>query len=187
MPDILFAGKSVLAVGELNHLPPVNATPVYASSKSGEPESYVADELWKMFRLIELTEVMRQKGVTMIRQVTACPKSYPKYHNNRNLLSKPYCSKFIVKVSKVSTLRPPGFSGLMLKRLCYQIPNETELSRGTDAKVKANSDVKVKVNSKSSNESWILANSPLPFWSTPCVILGMRLMFKANQYLVIVD
>ena len=38
--------------------------PVYASSNSGEPESNVADELWNMFRLVELTEVMRQKGDT---------------------------------------------------------------------------------------------------------------------------
>ena len=37
---------------------------VYASSNSGEAESYVADELWKMFRLVELPEVMRQKGDT---------------------------------------------------------------------------------------------------------------------------
>ena len=36
----------------------------YASSNSDEPESYVADELWKMFRLVELTEVMHQKGDT---------------------------------------------------------------------------------------------------------------------------
>ena len=35
---------------------------VCTSSNSSEPESYVADELWKMFRLVELTEVMRQKG-----------------------------------------------------------------------------------------------------------------------------
>ena len=38
--------------------------PVYASSNSGEPESYLADALWKISRLVELTEVMRQKGDT---------------------------------------------------------------------------------------------------------------------------
>ena len=64
LPNILFAGNSVLVVGDLYQLPPVNAMPVYASSNSGEPESYVADELWKMFRLVELAEIMHQKGDT---------------------------------------------------------------------------------------------------------------------------
>ena len=64
VPNILFAGESVLVVGDLYQLPPVNAMPAYASSNSGEPESHVADELWEMFRLVELTEVMRQKGDT---------------------------------------------------------------------------------------------------------------------------
>ena len=35
--------------------------PVYVSSNLGEPENYVADELWKMFTLVELIELMRQK------------------------------------------------------------------------------------------------------------------------------
>ena len=64
VPNIFFAGKTVLVVGDLYQLPRVNAMPVYASSNSGELESYVADELWKMFRLTELTGVMRQKADT---------------------------------------------------------------------------------------------------------------------------
>ena len=64
VPNILSAGKSVLVVGDLYQLPPVNAMPVYASSNSAEPKSYVAYELWKMFRLVELMEVMRHKGDT---------------------------------------------------------------------------------------------------------------------------
>ena len=63
--NILFAGKSALVVGDLYQLlPPVNTMPLYASSNSGEPEIYVADELWKIFRLVELTEVMHQKRDT---------------------------------------------------------------------------------------------------------------------------
>ena len=58
VPNILFAGKSVLVVGDLYQLPTVNAMPEYASTNSGETERYVADELWKMFRLAELMEVM---------------------------------------------------------------------------------------------------------------------------------
>ena len=41
VPNILFAEKSVLVVGDLYQLPPVNAMPVYASSNSGESENYV--------------------------------------------------------------------------------------------------------------------------------------------------
>ena len=64
VPNILFPGKSALVVGDLYQLPPVNSMPVYTSSNSVEPESYVADEPWKMFRLVDLTEIMRQKGET---------------------------------------------------------------------------------------------------------------------------
>ena len=49
-------------MGDLNQLPPVNAMPVSTLLNSGEPGSCVEDELWKMFRLVEFTEVMRQKG-----------------------------------------------------------------------------------------------------------------------------
>ena len=38
--------------------------PVYASPNSGQPESYVSDEVWKMFRLVELTDIMHQKEDT---------------------------------------------------------------------------------------------------------------------------
>ena len=38
--------------------------PVYASPNSGEPESYASDEVWKMFRLVEFTDIMDQKGDT---------------------------------------------------------------------------------------------------------------------------
>ena len=33
---------------------------MYASNP-GKPESYVANELWKMFRLVELTEAKKRK------------------------------------------------------------------------------------------------------------------------------
>ena len=51
-------------MGDLYQLYPVNAMPVYASPNSGEPESCVSDEVWKMFRLVELTDIMDQKGDT---------------------------------------------------------------------------------------------------------------------------
>ena len=64
VPNLHSAGKSVLVVGDLYQLPPDNAMSVYASPNSGEPESYEACELWKMFRLIKLTDLKRQKGDT---------------------------------------------------------------------------------------------------------------------------
>ena len=51
-------------MGDLYQLPLVNAMPVYASSNSGEPENYVADELSKISEVVELTEAMRQEGDT---------------------------------------------------------------------------------------------------------------------------
>ena len=64
-------------MGNLHQLPPVNAMPVYVSSSNlGEPESYVADEPWKMFRLVEMAELKRQKGDTsfidLFNQILVC-------------------------------------------------------------------------------------------------------------------
>ena len=64
VPNIHFAWKPVLVVGDLYQLPLVNAMPVYALSNSGEPENYVADELSKISEVVELTEAMRQEGDT---------------------------------------------------------------------------------------------------------------------------
>ena len=43
VPNILFAGKFVSVVGDVHQLTPANTMPVYTSTNSGEPESYVTD------------------------------------------------------------------------------------------------------------------------------------------------
>ena len=55
-----FAGLSLIVVGDLNQLPPINDSPVYACPN--DPLQKISGpELWSHFRLYELTEIMRQK------------------------------------------------------------------------------------------------------------------------------
>ena len=63
LPNLPFAGRSVLVVGDFHHLPPLPTMPVYVSSLDVDhPESYSANDLWRMFSFAELKEVMRQRG-----------------------------------------------------------------------------------------------------------------------------
>ena len=63
LPDLLFAGRSILVVGDFHQLPPVRAIPAYVISLDEDyPESYIANNLWRLFSFAELTEVMQQKG-----------------------------------------------------------------------------------------------------------------------------
>ena len=62
IPNKSFAEKSMLVVGDLYQLPPVNARPICAASLDFEhPTSYAIKYLWEMFKFVELDEVMRQK------------------------------------------------------------------------------------------------------------------------------
>ena len=54
-----FAGITVFAVGDLLQLPPVRARPVYAEYKN---TWHNLDSLRGLFKITELTEVMRQQG-----------------------------------------------------------------------------------------------------------------------------
>lgn len=57
-----FGGVSVLAVGDLNQLPPVRDKPVYQISKRNEMAPFMdVNPLWNEFEYYELTEIMRQK------------------------------------------------------------------------------------------------------------------------------
>ena len=59
LPNLPFAGRSILVVGDFDQLPPVRAMPVYASSLDEDnPQSYIANDLWRLFSFAELTEVM---------------------------------------------------------------------------------------------------------------------------------
>ena len=55
-----FAGIPILVCGDFYQLPPVKGTPVYllVDDRLEKLQSY---KLWQMFKLIELTEIMRQK------------------------------------------------------------------------------------------------------------------------------
>ena len=54
-----FAGLTVITVGDFFQLPPVGGKPVYAEYKNNWQNF---EALWKIFKIFELTEVMRQRG-----------------------------------------------------------------------------------------------------------------------------
>ncbi len=54
---------SILAVGDLYQLPPVGQTPVFSTVSDCFAQLYESGSLWvDKFQMIELTEVMRQRG-----------------------------------------------------------------------------------------------------------------------------
>ena len=55
-----FAGLPVLVCGQLYHLPPVQGTPIYCNT--GNMKEFFCLELWRGFKITELTEIMRQQG-----------------------------------------------------------------------------------------------------------------------------
>ena len=57
-----FGGKPVLAVGHLRQIPPVAAPFVFTKPRHLPTGNIVGNHLWDLFRLYELTEIMRQKG-----------------------------------------------------------------------------------------------------------------------------
>ena len=63
LPNLPFASRSILVVGDIVQLPPARGMPVYASIIDQDyPESYNADYLRGVFNFVELTEVMWQRG-----------------------------------------------------------------------------------------------------------------------------
>ena len=54
-----FAGLTILAVGDLFQLPPVGGLPVYSDYKN---TWHNLNSLWKLFKMIVLTEVMWRRG-----------------------------------------------------------------------------------------------------------------------------
>ena len=59
--DLAFAGLSLIALGDLYQLPPINQRPIYAQYKDALLN---ISPLWRLFKIAEFTEVMRQKGDT---------------------------------------------------------------------------------------------------------------------------
>ena len=58
--DLPFTGLPVLACGDLYQLPPVKGAPIYSSTDN--IKGYLSLELWNNFKVVKLTEVMRQRG-----------------------------------------------------------------------------------------------------------------------------
>ena len=54
----LFAGISIIAVGDLYQLPPIRRKPIFEKFKN---DAYNLYHPWQVFKMIELTEIMRQK------------------------------------------------------------------------------------------------------------------------------
>ena len=61
--DKMFGGVSILAVGDMYQLPPVGQPAVFDQVSDAYAKLYASGSLWREeFSMIELTEVMRQKG-----------------------------------------------------------------------------------------------------------------------------
>ena len=61
--DNVFGGVSILAVGDLYQLPPVGQAPLFSSVSDCYAQLYGSGSVWvDNFLMIELTEVMRQRG-----------------------------------------------------------------------------------------------------------------------------
>ena len=61
--DVTFGGVSILAVGDLYQLPPVGQPHLFSPVSDGYAQLYGSGSLWvDEFQLIELDEVMRQRG-----------------------------------------------------------------------------------------------------------------------------
>ena len=61
--DAVFGGVSILAVGDLYQLPPVAQAPLFSTVSDSYAQLYGSGSLWvDEFQMIELTEVMRQRG-----------------------------------------------------------------------------------------------------------------------------
>ena len=62
-PDIMFGGVSILGVGDLYQLPPVGQPAVFDRVTDSYARFYGSGSLWQEeFEMLELSEVMRQKG-----------------------------------------------------------------------------------------------------------------------------
>ncbi len=57
----IFAGISIIAVGDFNQLSPVGDSMIFQTSKRDEYETLAGPCRWEMFNLFELDEIMRQK------------------------------------------------------------------------------------------------------------------------------
>lgn len=71
-----FEGISVIVVGDLNQLPPVQDGMVYSTPKISLLSKLAGNVLWDEFKLFELTQIMRQKDdlayITALNNLVHC-------------------------------------------------------------------------------------------------------------------
>ena len=118
MPDQPFAGKSILAVGDLYQLPPVNAKPVSAYTFDfTQTMDYLSAELWKLFKLVELTQAMRQTDTDFIEMLNKIRKGLVDESSEKMLRSRFVDrSNSFEYVTSVSPITFPGKQNLTLKK-----------------------------------------------------------------------
>ena len=62
LQDIPFGGKAVLVFGDFYQLPPVQGKAVLMFDETNTSDRFLMLDLWRKFRLVELTEIMCQRG-----------------------------------------------------------------------------------------------------------------------------
>ena len=63
LPDVMFGGVSILAVGDLYQLPPVGQPMLFSTVSDSYAQLYKSGSLWQdEFEMLELDEIMRQRG-----------------------------------------------------------------------------------------------------------------------------
>ena len=63
LPDVMFGGVSILAVGDLYQLPPVCQPMLFSKVNDSYAQLYKSGSLWQNeFEIVELDEIMRQRG-----------------------------------------------------------------------------------------------------------------------------
>ena len=73
--DQPFAGKSILAVGDLYQFPPVNAKPMFAYTFDfTQPMGYLSNDFWRLFQLVDVTQVMRETEKDFIEMLNKIRK-----------------------------------------------------------------------------------------------------------------
>lgn len=69
-PDQPFAEKFALTIGYLYQLLPVNTKLVYARTFDfTQPMPFISTYFWRLFQLVELTQVIDQKNKTFIEMI----------------------------------------------------------------------------------------------------------------------
>ena len=94
-----FAGLPALILGDLYQLPPVKGAPIYSSTDN--IKGYLSLQLWNNFKVVELTEVMRQRrDLEFISFLNKIRVGIVDYEREKILLSR-----FIAKDNPVMYLR----------------------------------------------------------------------------------